>query len=734
MLLSVIGEGGFGIVYLAEQYEPLRRFVAVKVIRSELVSSTVLSRFEHECQALAAMDHPSVVSVLQSGLTEDGRPYLVMPLVPGLPVNRYCQERRLPPRELAGLFERIVRGVQHAHAQGVIHRDLKPANILVGDIDGVPTPRIIDFGLSKAVASNQTSLTTDGARVGTLQYMSPEHARGRPVDVRSDVFSLGLVLYELISGRPAISEERVALAVGLGSHQEIFRTPLPRPTAADGQRIPRELEWIAMKCLATDLERRYPTAAALAEDLRAFQAGGEIKAGPPARWYRGWSWIRRHRTAAAIVSVSVTALATIVIVSTVMAGRERAARQSSEQFALLSRSVIEGLDPVLAQGRDRSIIIEAMKRATQTADATELTPDVAVRTWTLFAEAYRNIGQMPDAMMYAERARQLASATYGEEDPRWLRAHALYVSAAQDVIGGDVLAEQLKPTGPLVIQRIKKCFPRGSRERGELLLMLNQFGWEWQGDEERNAALRELHEDLAQHIGAADRLTLRVARLRAQHMQPHWPEALDLAMSTRQLAEQAYGIEDPEALAGLSAESHILEIVKGPKAAAEHLKRYLPLTERVLGPDHRVVAISWYNLANALLLSDQAQEAAPIVQDNIARMTRCFGPESLFTAYAWGEAYLLALKSHNRTAASAALARLTDALRRKGDPNIPYPEMVLEYRSLEAIIYALDECGESERANQIVNNLQRTGVLQVNAIQAEREIRKRRHDAERSEP
>ncbi|MBL9147557.1 MAG: protein kinase [Phycisphaerae bacterium] len=329
---SVLGEGGMGTVYRATQTEPVQREVALKVIKLGMDTRQVIRRFEAERQVLARMEHPNIAQAYDAGATRDGRPYVVMELVRGPSLTDYCAAKALPVRERVKLFLHVMSGVQHAHQKGVLHRDLKPSNILVSEVDGAVTPKVIDFGVAKAL-DNRRGDATDGASrlsvtthtghaVGTPDYMSPEQACGGDVDIRSDVYALGVILYELLAG---VTPLKAQLPAGRRGADDDWRRRLldedpPRPSAVLGQRrtqdgstdarqllkdLRSELDWITLKALAREPERRYGTVEAFAEDLSRYLAGEAVIARPPSPTYLLSKIAKRH-TAALVAGVAVT--------------------------------------------------------------------------------------------------------------------------------------------------------------------------------------------------------------------------------------------------------------------------------------------------------------------------------------------------------------------------------------------------------------------------------------------
>jgi serine/threonine protein kinase/tetratricopeptide (TPR) repeat protein len=368
-LLQLIGEGGFGAVYMAEQREPVRRRVAVKVIKLGMDTRQVIARFEAERQALAMMDHPNIARVLDAGATETGRPYFVMELVRGEPITVYCDRANLPIRERLDLFQQVCHAVQHAHQKGVIHRDLKPSNILVAEIDGRLTPRIIDFGIAKATGghaqlTDKTLFTDFRQFVGTPEYMSPEQAGMGVVDIdtRSDIYSLGVLLYELLTGGPPFDPRRLRSAAWeemrriiredepqrpstrLHSHQrtrEVASRRRAEPAQLVGL-VRGDLDWIVMKCLEKDRGRRYETANALVMDIGRYLAGEPVVAAPPSRTYRLRKFVARHRgPVAAALAIAMVLVLGIVGTSVGLAWALREAERAEGQAQRALRAEAE---------------------------------------------------------------------------------------------------------------------------------------------------------------------------------------------------------------------------------------------------------------------------------------------------------------------------------------------------------------------------------------------------------
>jgi len=367
-ILQQIGEGGCGVVYMAEQQEPVRRRVALKVIKLGMDTKSVIARFEAERQALALMDHPNIAKVLDAGATENGRPFFVMELVRGVKITDYCDEAKLSTRERLDLFVQVCAAIQHAHQKGIIHRDLKPSNILVTINDGVPLPKVIDFGIAKATTgqrlTDKTLFTAYEQFIGTPAYMSPEQAvmTSLDIDTRSDIYALGVLLYELLTGRPPFDPKEL-LQSGFDEMRRTIREKEPeRPSTrlstmlhadltsvaqrrhADAARLIHmvrgDLDWIVMKALEKDRTRRFETASALAADIQRYLSNEPVTARPPSKIYRFQKLVRRNKTTFAAAAAVALALVFGLITTQRQAVR---ARKAEREQARLREAAEAGL-------------------------------------------------------------------------------------------------------------------------------------------------------------------------------------------------------------------------------------------------------------------------------------------------------------------------------------------------------------------------------------------------------
>ncbi|MFL5241099.1 MAG: protein kinase domain-containing protein [Gemmataceae bacterium] len=494
-LAQKIGEGGMGEVWVAKQTEPIKRKVALKFIKTGMDSRVVLARFEQERQALALMDHPNIARVLDGGMTPNGQPFFVMELVNGLALNKYCDEAKLTLKQRLELFVPICQAVQHAHQKGIVHRDLKPANILITMIDANPVPKVIDFGVAKATAGKLTdeSMSTQfGAVVGTLEYMSPEQAAyaGEDIDTRADIYSLGVILYELLTGLKPIDAKRLRKAAFTEMVRIIREEEPSKPStrlstdeslpslAALRQTEPKkltallrgELDWVVMKCLEKQRERRYETAIGLARDIQRYLAYEVVEARPPTAGYRLKKFVRRNRVMVSAGSVVAGTLLVGVVAfawqATIATRQSRIAveneQRANENYRLARQAVDDYLTRVsentllrVQPSRDlrelrKQLLEDALKFYQSFIDQHRDDPTVQRelgRAYVRVANITDTIGSRPDALAGYSKALEIrrALAEADSDDPllRVEVAETLYaIGALQRSMGrsADALA------------------------------------------------------------------------------------------------------------------------------------------------------------------------------------------------------------------------------------------------------------------------------------------------------
>lgn len=508
-LLEEIGHGGMGVVYLAEQSTPVQRRVALKVIKPGMDSRSVVSRFEAERQVLSLMDHPHIAKVFDGGTTDSGLPYFVMELVKGRPITQYCDERRLSLRERIALFIPVCQAIQHAHQKGIIHRDIKPTNVLVAEGDDRPLPKVIDFGVAKALdqpLSENTLFTGMGQIVGTLEYLSPEQAEGNraDIDTRSDVYSLGVLLYELLAGTTPFEPRRLRAAAFDEMLRIVREEEPPRPStrlsshdnlplaASNRQSEPArlsgllrgELDWVVMKSLEKDRNRRYESPTALADDLQRYLADEAVQACSPSRRYRVGKFLRRYRGPVVAASLITMTLLAATLVSSLLAvraitaeqaadrelgraiwaektaekeaahAREEAAKAQSENatVAALSEFLIKDLlsqaSPYEQPDPDiklRTVVDRAAERiGTRFKDQ----PRVEASIRDVLSQIYDSIGKTEESDRHLERAYELSYQELGTEDPQTLRLASRRASAEDSLASlQEILAMQQRKLG-----------------------------------------------------------------------------------------------------------------------------------------------------------------------------------------------------------------------------------------------------------------------------------------------
>lgn len=463
-ILGVLGQGGMGIVYLAEQSKPIHRRVALKIIKLGMDTRQVVARFETEREALALMNHPNVAQVFDAGATEQGRPYFVMEHVAGIPITDYCDKHRLTTEERLRLFLDVCSAVQHAHQKGIIHRDIKPSNVLVFLQDGMPTPKVIDFGVAKATQhrlTERTIFTEQGQLIGTPGYMSPEQAEmtGLDIDTRTDIYSLGVLLYELLVGALPF-ENKALFAGGLAEIQRVIREvdpPKPSTKLSNlgeastaiahhrrtqvrtlARQLRRDMDWVVMKCMEKDRTRRYETANGLAEDISRYLNNEPVQAGPPGALYRLTKFVRRNRVPVTAGVGVIAALLAGLITTLHMYGKSQESRLTAEKekqnaqimqelaeaeraeakalFSFLGR-MVESVFP--AQAFKRDLTVEELFKlwSSQIEVAMRGHPKLEEQLHGIFAQGFRSLGIYDYSLKHLSRGLELAELQKGKNSP-----------------------------------------------------------------------------------------------------------------------------------------------------------------------------------------------------------------------------------------------------------------------------------------------------------------------------
>ncbi len=641
-LLQQIGEGGCGVVYMAEQAEPVRRRVALKIIKLGMDTRQVIARFEAERQALALMDHPNIAKVFDAGATETGRPYFVMELVRGIKITDYCDQNNFSTEERLDLFIQVCQAIQHAHQKGVIHRDIKPSNILVADHDGVPVPKIIDFGIAKATTdqplTDKTLFTAFEQFIGTPAYMSPEQAKlsGLDIDTRSDIYSLGVLLYELLTGKTPFDAQELVNS-GLEAMRRTIREKEPiRPSTRLGTMLEGELtttakhrhtdapklvhllrgdlDWIVMKALEKDRARRYETANGLARDVERYMGDEPVVARPPSKMYRFQKLARRNKLAfAAAGAVAATLLVGLGLATWQFIEKSRAyrltllAEQAQERLRLQAQA-----SEKQARAINRFLTEVLLFQATPEQNAREkkVTMDQVLDVATSNLDHKVEIAQQPEL----EATLRLDIGTTYEmlgalgEAERNLRIALKLFRSALGPENLDTLAAEHELAKLLSGQR---------------------------KDEESERLAHEAWQGRLRLLGAEHPYTLSSEELYEEALaeQGKLQEAEPIARQILQIHERVLGPNDPATISSLGDLGELLQL-RGSNAEAEpYIRDTLTRIQRNGSADTHDGFICVKELAYLRLVQGDPAEAQKLLEEALPRARKRLGPDNFLTLF-----------------------------------------------------------------------------------------------------
>jgi serine/threonine protein kinase/tetratricopeptide (TPR) repeat protein len=670
VLMEQIGEGGFGLVFVAEQREPVRRKVALKIIKPGMDSASVFARFERERQALALMDHPHIAKVFDAGATECGQPYFVMELVRGIPITEYCDKQQLTPRERLELFVSVCQAIQHAHQKGIIHRDIKPSNVLVTSHDGKPVAKVIDFGVAKPIHQQVSphAFSTQCAQIiGTPLYMSPEQVdmSGLDIDTRSDIYSLGVLLYELLTGTTPLEEKRFAEV----AYEEIRRLireeepPKPSLRLSSSDSLPSiaarrhtepaklsklvrgDLDWITMKALEKDRTRRYETANGLARDIQRYLSDEAVEACPPSAVYRLRKLAKKHRTALSTATALALLLLAGITVSAWQAERAKRAEtdaQAERQKAEAARveaqtkeaeanAVVRFFeDKVFSAGRPKGeagglghdVALKDAIRASLPALGTSLTaqPLVEARLRYTLGVTFWYLGDHADSADQLEQSRALFTRYRGPDDPDTLRSmHHLANSYAD--LNRHAEAFQLREETLAARKRIlPPDHPDTLRAMMNLTISyraLKRYDAALKLAEETLAALkRVLPPDHPDTLRSMHNLAISYAELNRH------AEAVKIFEETLAVRKSILPPDHPDTLKSMNNLAKCYEALNRQAEALKLREETLAAKKRVLPPDHPETLTSMFDLAKSYMAGNRHAEALPLFDEFSAKANR----------------------------------------------------------------------------------------------------------------
>ncbi len=675
-ILEQIGEGGFGVVFMAEQRQPVRRRVALKIVKPGMDTRQVVARFESERQSLALMSHPNIAQIIDGGETASGRPYFVMELVRGVPITEFCDQNRSPAEERLKLFVSVCHAIQHAHHKGIIHRDIKPSNVMVTLDDGIPVVKVIDFGVAKAIAqrlTEKTLFTGYGQMIGTPAYMSPEQASMRllDVDTRSDIYSLGVLLYELLTGTTPIETSRLREAGYAEIQRLITEAETPRPStrllalgdsatvvagnrATDLKHLRRmlagDLDWIVMKALEKDRNRRYASPGSFADDVERYLRGEAILARPPSTAYRIAKLAARHRVAvAAAVAVAVsllcgTALATWQAVRAREAERQAllARDDAAEQLRQAKRSearanavlkffqgkVLSAARPKGQEGglsRDATVR-EALDRAEpEIAAAFAGEPLVEASIRNTLGVSYWYLGEQEKALGQQQRAVALRSQELGSGHPETVGAMN-DLAIVLDRMGK--FAEEQKILEEVVAVKRRTLGP----EDPVTLRSVNNLAtvMAMQGLLEDAVRLAKETLEIQRRVEGPESITTLRSAYNLAIMRRHlgrWAEARPLFDESLQTLRRVFGPDHQDTLRVVNGLGELLLDQRRPAEARALFEEALKGQRSVLGPTSDETVQTMINLADTARLQNRLDEARKLAEEADALDRRTLGPE-----------------------------------------------------------------------------------------------------------
>jgi serine/threonine protein kinase/Tfp pilus assembly protein PilF len=694
-LIELIGEGGMGQVWRAEQTVPVRRIVAVKLIKAGMDTREVVSRFQSERQALALMEHQAIARVFDAGATPEGRPYFAMEYVDGVPITTYCDDQRLSIRDRLKLFVRVCEGVQHAHQKAIIHRDLKPSNVLVTAIDGKPVPKIIDFGLARAMSPDDpdtTALTRVGAILGTPDYMSPEQASLGPqdLDIRADVYSLGVILYELLSGALPLDLRGLSFAETL---RRVAEADAPRPSTRVGMQpadsaAPRnrrsdsaalisqlrgDLDAIALKAIEKDRRRRYDSPADLAADLGRYLRNEPVTARPANAPYLVRKYVRRHRAGVAAAAVLLGLAVAFAIWQGVELRRITRERDRADRITQFMTGMFKVSDPSESRG-NQITAREILDRASADMGAgLSRDPELQAQIMDTMGAVYDNLGLFKQAQGLLDRAVRIRRRILGSEDPRTAqsianlanvlnadghrtdgeRLHREALGIRQRLLGPDH-PDTLKSMNDLAWNLLMSGRYRESEqlyrtvldqrrrvlgpEHPDTLTSLDRLG-ETLDAQVRFAEAEPLERkalDIKRKVLGLDHPeTLRAMHHLANTLynEGSLTEAERVARDLLEISKRVLGAHHSDTLTSMIVLANILE-EQGRYAEAERLNRQaLEIQRQVLAPDHPNALVAMNNIAEILAEEGRYAEAEAMHREVVASRIRVLGPEHRNTLY-----------------------------------------------------------------------------------------------------